>query len=363
MKRSFMRRAAAALGVGVLLTGAALALEQGDSLISLSYLKETFIPTIVAQGAEVAKDMLDQAYDAAADELQKLEDQPGAEEDGLYSADFGAKAFRRGDHVQLATGSGFFLMSGQAVVGHDGAVIDVTDGVVVESGSTLKAGHRYLVGEETQALMVVKSGLVRAGVQGEYDWTQNEEKAAPFIDVTIDDWYYPAVDYAYFNDLFAGMGEDQFAPQSSMDRSMMMTVLYHLAGSPEEELKAAAVTFNDVPADKWYYTFVGWAAAQGVSAGTGEGKFSPGQPVTREQVVVLLYNFATNYMNMELVERTDLSECADHGQIASWSYDAMSWAVASGVTAPNTMGELEPVRSATRAEVASMLMNFSQRYL
>ncbi len=363
MKRPFMRRAAAVLGAGMLLTGAALALEQGDSLISLSYLNKIFIPTIVGQGVEKEKDMLEQVYDTALEELDRVEVHTGGEEKGFYSADFGAKAFRRGDHIQLETGSGFYLHSGQAVVSHDGAVIDVTQGAAVDSGSTLMAGHRYLVGEDTQALVVMKSGLVRAGVQGNYDWTQNPEKAAPFIDVSIDDWYYAAVDYAYFNGLFAGMGEDQFAPQSSMDRSMMMTVLYHLAGSPEEELKAATATFADVPADKWFYTFVSWAADQGVSAGTGEGKFSPAQPVTREQVVVLLYNFATNYMDMELSERTDLSECADCSQVAFWSYDAMSWAVASGVTSPNAMGALEPVRSATRAEVASMLMNFSQRYL
>lgn len=364
MKRPFMRRAAAALGAGLLLTGAALALGQGDSLISLSYLNKTFIPTIVAQGADAENEMLDQVYDAALDELEKLEDRPGEEEeDGLYSADFGAKAFQRGDHIELETGSGFFLLSGQAVVSHGGAVIDVTQGGTVESGSTLTAGHRYLVGEDTQALVVVKSGLARGGIEGKYDWTRNEEKAAPFTDVTIDDWYCAAVDHAYFNGLFAGMGEDQFAPKSSMDRSMMMTVLYHLAGSPEEELQAATATFTDVPADKWYCTFVSWAAEQGVSAGTGEGKFSPSQPVTREQVVVLLYNFATNYMGMELSERTDLSECADYGQIAFWSLDAMSWAAASGVTSLDAQGQLEPGRSATRAEVASMLMNFSQRYL
>ena len=363
MKWPKMRRAAAALGAGVLLTSAALALGQGDSLISLSYLNETFIPTIVAQGAKMEKEMLDQAYDAAVDELEQVEMQPDGGEDGMYSADFSSRAFSRGDHIKLSTGSGFLHLSGQAVVSHDGAVIDVTEGVEVPSGSELEKGHRYLVGEETQMLVVVKSGLVRAGIQGSYDWNRSQEKAAPFIDVSVDDWYCTAVDYAYFNGLFAGMGDDQFSPASNMDRSMMMTVLYHLAGSPEEELKAADATFTDVPSNQWYFTFVSWAAEQGVSAGTGDGKFSPGQSVTREQVVVLLYNFATNYMGMTLEERTDITDSTDYEEIAFWSQDAMSWAVASGVTAQNSAGELEPGRSASRAEVASMLMNFSQRYL
>ena len=268
MKRSLMRRTVAVLGVGVLLTGAALALSQGDSLISLSYLNKTFIPTIVAQGTEMEEEMLDQAYDAALEELEQLEPKPDGAEDGLYSANFGSRAFSRGDHIQLMTGSGFLMVSGQAVVSHDGAVIDVTEGITVASGSALTAGHRYLVGEDTEALVIVKSGLVRAGVQGSYDWIQNVEEAAPFIDVSIDDWYCTAVDYAYFNGLFAGMGDDKFAPGSNMDRSMMMTVLYHLAGSPEEERLAATATFKDVPSNQWYYTFVSWAAEQGVSAGT-----------------------------------------------------------------------------------------------
>lgn len=363
MKRPWMRCAAAVLGAGLLLTGAALALDQGDSLISLSYLNKTYIPTLVAQGAEEDGERMEQAYDAALEKLDKLEAVPDGTQEGLYSADFSARDFQRGDHIQLKTGSGFLMLSGRAVVSHNGAVIDVTLGKALGSGSALTAGHRYLVAEDTQALLVMQSGLVRLGLQGGYDWTRNEEQAAPFVDVTIDDWYSTAVDYAYFNGLFSGMGDDQFAPQSSMDRAMMMTVLYHLAGSPEEERQAAAASFDDVPAGQWYHTFVSWAAEQGVSAGTGDGKFFPTQAVTREQVVVLLYNFAVNYMGMTLSERTDISECTDYGQISFWSQDALSWAVAGGVTLPNAAGALEPGRSATRAEVASMLMNFSQRYL
>jgi hypothetical protein len=181
--------------------------------------------------------------------------------------------------------------------------------------------------------------------------------------VSEGDWFSAAVDYAYFGGLFAGMGNDQFAPDSSMDRAMMMTVLYHLAGSPESERLSATATFQDVPEGQWYTTFVSWAAQHGVSAGTGDGKFSPTQPVTREQVVVLLYNFAANYMDMTLSERADITACADYDQTASWSRDALSWAAGCGVVSVSGSSNLEPGRSASRAEVASMLMNFSRRYL
>lgn len=364
MKGRWNRRGAVVLGVGLLLTGAAAALSQGDSLISLSYLKETFIPNMVTQGTTAAQSKLDAVYQTALDELDKANQQtPGGAGEELYSEDLRTRSFVRGDSLTLDMGSGFLLYAGQASVSHNGAVIDVTDGAEVPSGSALQTGHRYLVGENTTAAVTARSGLMKGGVQGGYTCALGGVQAAPFVDVAEGDWYSVAVDYAYFNGLFAGMGEDQFVPTGSMDRSMMMTVLYHLAGSPEEERVSATATFTDVPSDQWYYTFVSWAAEQGVSAGTGDGKFSPKQPVTREQVVVLLYNFAVNYMGMELKDRVDITTCADYDQISFWSADVMSWAVASGIMDPDTNTQLQPLRSATRAEVASMLMKFSQRYL
>lgn len=353
---------AAALAAAACLMGTVFALGQGDSLISLSYLEELFIPTALSQGNAEMEKKLDEVYNAALENLSQVE--PGEiSQDGLYSYEFSSTKYPRGSYIQLESGSGFLMLAGNAAAAHDGVLIDVTEGTTVGGGTDLIAGHRYLVGENTTALVAVRSGMIKAGVQGSYQLQESEEQAAPFLDVLATDWYSSAVDYAYFNGLFAGMGEDQFVPMGNMNRAMMMTVLYHLAGDPEEQLQSAAATFTDVPADQWYAPFVSWAAEQGVSAGTGDGKFSPDQPVTREQVVVLLHNFAINYMGLSLNERADITTCTDFSQIASWSQDAMSWAVASGVTAPNMDGALEPARSAARAEVASMLMNFSQRYL
>lgn len=354
--------AAAVLTLGIALVGSAVALGQGDSLISLSYLEQLFIPTAVSQGNAEMEKKLDEVYDAALNSLYQVEVENSVQE-GLYSYDFSPQSYSRETYIQLGSGSGFFMLAGNGVVAHDGVFLDVTEGIEVGSGQTLLPGHRYLVGENTTALVAARSGLLKAGVQGGYSVQRGEEEAAPFLDVSMEDWYSSAVDYAYFNGLFAGMGEDQFAPMETMNRAMMMTVLYHLADDPKEELEGAAATFTDVSPEQWYAPFVSWAAEQGVSAGTGEGKFSPGQSVTREQVVVLLHNFAINYMGLKLEERADITSCTDYEQIAFWSQDALSWAVASGVTGFNADGALEPARSATRAEVASMLMNFSQRYL
>lgn len=356
MKRLW-RLTVAALCVALVLVLGGLALGQGDSLVSLKYLEETFVPNLLSQGTEAADKQLTQTYREALDKLGALAGQAGG------VSGFAEGTCARGDMARLTAGSGFFLRTGEAAVSHDGAFIDVTEGTVVASGANLTAGHRYLAGEDTTATVAIRSGLARCGAEGVYTWTRSGEPAAPFTDVSSGDWYAAAVDYAYFGGLFTGMGDDTFAPGANMDRAMMMTVLYHLAGSPESERLSASSAFQDVPTDRWYVTFVSWAAQQGVSAGTGDNKFSPTQPVTREQVVVLLHNFAINYMKLSLEERRDLSVYADADQVSFWASDAMSWAVACGVIGTPDGGGLEPGRGATRAEVASMLMNFSQNYL
>ncbi len=359
-----VRQGTAALAAGVLLTGVSLAASGGDSLISLSYLNQKFIPSLVAQGKELRDKQLNQAYQTA---LRRLEETAGGSQsgggDGSLSPDLRVRSFARGDLLRLSTGSSFFLQDGAVGLTHDGVVVDVTKGTTVPSGADLTAGHRYLIGEDTSAQLTVRSGLAKAGMQGSGRLEESGVPAAPFVDVTDRDWYRLAVDFVYSNQLFAGMGNDRFSPQSKMDRAMMMTVLYHLAGSPEEERLSATAVFTDVPRDVWYTTFVAWAADHHVSAGTGEGKFSPLQPVTRQQVVVLLHNFAINYLHMDLKERADLSVCTDRSRIAFWAEEPVSWALGSGVMALSAQGTVEPERSATRAEVASMLMNFSQRYL
>lgn len=363
MKWNKVRRGTAALAAGVLLTGVALAASKGESLISLSYLNQKFIPSLVAQGNDIRDKQLNEAYQSA---LRKLEQTAGGQTEGTggpYSPDLRTRSFVRGDLLRLNTGASFLLQAGSVGLTHNGAVVDVTQGRVVPSGADLTAGHRYLIGEDTSAQLTARSGLVKAGMQGAYQLEESGAAAAPFVDVSDRDWYRQAVDFVYANRLFNGMGNDCFSPQSKMDRAMMMTVLYHLAGSPEEERLAATATFTDVPKDQWYTTFVAWAADHHVSVGTGDGKFSPLQPVTRQQVVVLLYNFAINYLHMDLNERADLSACTDRAQIAFWAEEPVSWALASGVMALSAQGTVEPERSATRAEVASMLMNFSQRYL
>ena len=360
MRRPKFRLALCAAGLAAALAGGALALGNGDSLISLSYLTDTFLPSAQSQLEEIQNDAMQEAYDQAAAQLQG-----GTGTSGLYSADFQSRTFSQGDTITLSTGSGLMIYGGTGELAHSGAVIDVTDGTTVPSGTRLTAGHRYLVGEDTSAVFTMDSGLAKVGVQGSFEKTESGEKAAPFTDVSRSDWYSSAVDYVYFQQLFSGTGDGLFSPMASMDRAMIVTVFYNMAGAPQGEMDASTAVFSDVPAGQWYAPYVSWAADQGVTAGTGEDTFSPEQAVTRREAVALLYSFGTNYLGLELTERADLTPYEDAAAVASWGGEAVAWAVGAGLLSSSDadLMLLSPDESATRAQVAVMLQNFAEKYL
>ena len=359
MKGRKFRFALCALGLSAALAGGAMALNGGDSLISLSYLTGTFLPGAQSQLEEVNNQALQEAYDQAASQVQSGTGTAG----GRYSADFRSRTFSQGDVLTLPTGSGVLVYGGTGELTHSGVVIDVTEGTTAASGSRLTAGHRYLVGEDTSAVLTVRSGVMYLGLQGSYAYTDAGTEAMPFVDVAQGDWYASAVQYAYENGLFSGTAADTFSPNLAMNRAMLVTVLYRLAGSPEEELSGAQAEFADVALDSWYAPYVRWGYVQGVTAGTGTGLFSPEENVTRQQLLVMLHRFAQKYLGLSLTGSADLSAYGDGGQTASWAREAVSWAVANQVIVPSETGTLRPLDPATRAEVATILMKFASLYL
>ena len=144
---------------------------------------------------------------------------------------------------------------------------------------------------------------------------------------------------------------------------MLVTVLYQLAGAPQDELAAAGAQLTDVADGAWYASYVRWAVDHGIASGTGNGAFSPDGQVTREQVVVMLYSFAGGYLGLNTDLGADLSAFSDAGQVSSWAVEAMAWAVDRGVVSGSADAgglSLNPGRSANRAEVAAMLRSFAE---
>lgn len=114
--------------------------------------------------------------------------------------------------------------------------------------------------------------------------------AEKFSDVKPGAWYYTAVDYAVSKGLFSGTSADTFSPGSPMTRAMFVRVLGNKAGVDPEDYPGSY--FLDVPKGTWYTPYVQWAAGHEIVNGTGGYKFSPNQSVTREQMALILYNYA-----------------------------------------------------------------------
>lgn len=345
--------------LAAVLSGGAAALSGGDGLVSLRDLNEVFLPKAQTQMEERMDSALQSTYDQALAQVQGESGGGG----GLYSADLRSRTFRQGDVLTLPTGSGVLALAGTGEVIHSGAFIDVTEGAEVPSGSRLTPGHRYLTGEDTSAVLSVRSGAMYLGLQGSYGYEPGGGDPLPFVDVAQGDWFQAAVEYVYRNGLFSGMSADRFSPGTTMNRAMLVTVFYRLAGSPEGELNAADASFTDVADGSWYAPFVRWGYVQGVTAGMGDGSFAPEQSVTRQQILVMLHSFARQYLKLTPTGTADLSIYGDGGQVAGWARDAVSWAVSAGLIVPSGEGTLRPADPASRAEVAAILMKFSSLYL
>lgn len=358
MKRKSGRALLCGLSGALLLAGGAIALGSGDRLIAHSDLQNVFLPNAQAQMERNLNGALQRAYDQAAARI------PNGETvgDGTYSADFQARSFGQGDTLELSSGEGILLIAGRVETSHSGVLIDVTDGVEIPSGATLLPGHRYLVGEDTAATFTVRSGAAHLGIQGSYRHTDSGVEVLPFVDVAEGDWFQPAVQYVCQAGLFSGISEDQFGPAMTMNRGMLVTVLYRLAGSPAHQPNGISSSFSDVAPDSWYAPYVQWGADQGVTAGVGEGLFAPEQSVTRQQVLMMLHSFAGQYMGLTVSGSADFSKYGDGWQVADWAEGAVAWALEQGLIVPSEEGTLRPGDIASRAEVATILMKFSALY-
>ena len=364
MKKKFKILIAAALAA-VLLGGVGYALAPDDSLLTLSYLTEQFLPVARKRGEEAGAKKLQETYDQAKDKLDKVQQglrkESGRESGTLYNATLAPMELHDGEMIEVSAGGSVLMQEGAAVVNHNGAFIDATTGTEIPTGSKLVYGHRYLAGENTTARIEVMSGAARMGVQSEYLRSGGVSNPTPFYDVSRLDWYSTQVNYVFNKNYFAGVSEHEFGGGVLMNRAMVMTVFYKMAGQPEDEMEAAShVSFRDVPEDKWYAPFIKWAADQKITSGTGPDTFSPDELISREQFVQLLYNFSVHYMGKDLSKRADLSVFEDRADISAWAVDAVSWGVSEGLLKSMSGSKqiLMPRGYNDRVAIAVMLYTF-----
>ena len=178
--------------------------------------------------------------------------------------------------------------------------------------------------------------------------------SVPFNDVSYGDWYYNAVQFVYSRGIMDGVDYYKFAPNGTITRGMILTMLWRMAGEPFE---MPVTSFTDVEIGRYYTTAVAWACRNGIADGMGETKFGPNDAITREELVTLMYRYA-QYFGHSCIG-TSIEGFADAGSVSSYAYNAMCWAYKAGVVTGTTGSRLNPQGTASRAEAAQMIMSFS----
>lgn len=177
-----------------------------------------------------------------------------------------------------------------------------------------------------------------------------------FTDVKESDWFFKGVEYVVDKGIMSGVSENEFAPSGKLTRAMLVQMLYNMESRPACDAENA---FMDVPVGQWYTDAVIWANDAKIVSGMGEGLFAPNMEITREQMVAMLYNYA-KYKGYDVTASADLSAFADTASVSTWAQPAMQWAVAEGYISGMGDSQLAPQGTATRAEIASVIMRFME---
>ncbi|MBR4131992.1 MAG: S-layer homology domain-containing protein, partial [Oscillospiraceae bacterium] len=175
----------------------------------------------------------------------------------------------------------------------------------------------------------------------------------PFTDVPRESWFFAPVFVCYRLGLMVGTSATTFSPNSNASRAMLVTVLWRMSGSP----LPVDAHFEDVPFDSWYYGAVNWAAENGVVYGVGQNRFAPNQSITREQTAAILFRLAAA-AGYPVDSFAPLGGFRDASEASDYARSALMWAVDAGIMQGNDRHELRPRGTATRAELAAMLVRF-----
>lgn len=181
------------------------------------------------------------------------------------------------------------------------------------------------------------------------------------------DWSHEGLDYCIYRGYVAGTSASTVSPTGVCTRAQLVSILYRMQGEPTTvkgyELAKLRAPFDDVPRGQWYTDAIWWAKLTGVVAGTSATTFDPEGEITREQLAVILYNYTQQFAPGSIPAAGSLAGFPDAGSVSSWARTEMAWAVGNGLisgTGSGGVAYLSPQGSATRAQVAAILMRFEQ---
>jgi len=177
-----------------------------------------------------------------------------------------------------------------------------------------------------------------------------------FDDVQQNDWFFESVKYVAQNKLMNGVAEDRFAPDDTLTRAMLVTVLYRNVGEPTVN---KSIPFADIDLGTWYANAVVWAKQNGIVNGVNETDFAPDNNITREQIAAIMFRYAQyKGYDVSVGENTNILSYDDFDSISEYAIASMQYAVGSGLMKGKTASTLNPKDNATRAEIAAILHRF-----
>lgn len=178
-----------------------------------------------------------------------------------------------------------------------------------------------------------------------------------FTDIDTSKWYHEYLDYVIDNGIMNGVGGNYFDPDGSLNRAMLVTMLWRMEGEP---MQLTDIPFTDVPEESWYTAAVRWAYGAGIVDGMTADTFAPAKAITRQQMAAMLYRYAQFKGYDTTQSGMSIREFADYDRIADWALEPMDWAVNAGLMSGRGGNMLVPDGEATRAEIAKVVMLFRE---
>ena len=225
---------------------------------------------------------------------------------------------------------------------------NVTVWYLAEDGTMTKVPCSYDPVTKLATFKVNHFSLYVVGTADTSKWTN------PFGDVKENSWFYDAVRYVSANGMMQGTADTSFNPNGKTTRGMIVTILWRMENQPKA---AKEITFTDVKNGKYYHDAVAWASEKGIVGGYSAEQFGPNDNITREQMAVILFNYAS-YKGYKTQTSAELSGYSDSGSLHKWSKDAMSWANGESLITGTGSNLLNPLGAAERCQVAAILQRF-----
>ena len=225
---------------------------------------------------------------------------------------------------------------------------DVTVWYLAEDGTMTEVPCTYNPATKLATFQVNHFSLYLVGTADISLWVN------PFSDVAETRWYYDAVRYVSANGLMNGTADTAFNPNGKTSRGMIVTILWRMENQPSSEKE---MTFTDVKSGKYYWDAVAWGSEKGIVSGYSENRFGPEDNITREQLAVILHNYAIS-KGIGTESTADLAGFVDSTTIHDWALDAMMWANGEGLINGVGNSKLSPLGSAERCQVAAILQRF-----